>query len=50
MYVGIVGVRMLQYAKTYDSKWIRLMLYVFGLILIAVVVAVMIMIIYEGII
>lgn len=48
LYVGIVGVRMLQYAKTYDSKWIRLMLYVFGLILIAAVVAIMIMIIYEG--
>ena len=48
LYVGIVGVRMLQYAKTYDSKWIRLMIYVFGLILIATVVAIMIMIIYEG--
>jgi hypothetical protein len=48
LYVGVVGVRMLQYAKTYDSKWIRLLLYVFGLILIAVVVAIMIMIIYEG--
>lgn len=48
LYVGIVGVRMFQYAKTYDSKWIRLLLYVFGLILIATVVAIMIMIIYEG--
>ena len=50
LYAGVVGVRMFQYVKIYDSKWIRLMLYVFGLILIAVVVAVMIMIIYEGII
>ena len=49
LYAGIVGVRMMQYAKTYDSKWIRLMIYVFGLILIATVVAIMIMIIYEGI-
>ena len=48
LYCGVVGVRIMQYAKTYDSKWIRLMLYVFGLILIATVVAIMIMIIYEG--
>ena len=48
LFVGIDGVRMMQYAKTYDIKWIRLMLYVFGLILIATVVAIMIMIIYEG--
>lgn len=48
LFVGVIGVRMLQYAKTYDSKWIRLMLYVFGLILIAAVVVVMILIIYEA--
>lgn len=50
LYAGVVGVRMLQYAKTYDSKWIRLPLYVVSLILIAVSVAIVIMMLYEGII
>ena len=50
LYAGIVGVRMFQYVKIYDSKWIRLPLYVVSLILIAVSVAIVIMMLYEGII